>query len=154
MPKQVRILIAESHFLVRQGLRQLLAASQEFMVVAEATEGAEVVRLCATLHPDILLLSLSMNATSFTPLMKDLHERCPHTRVIMLTAVSDDAYTIGALSAGAAGVVLSDEAATTLADAIRTVMQGFSWFSRVIVDRLICLTPQRIPALLLAPPME
>lgn len=154
MPQQVRILVAESHSLLRQGVRHLLTATPQFVVVAEAYDGPQALHLCTTLRPDILLLNPSLKAASVTHLMGEIQRRCPSVRVIVLTAVNDDAYTIGFLAAGARGVVLSDEAATTLADAIHTVMAGRPWFSSVIVERFNPLAPGLGARLTLWPPVE
>ncbi len=141
----IRVLIADDHPLIRAGLGSTLAAEPGVLLVGEATNGDEVQRLCQELQPDVLLLDLRMPGPSALETVACLCQCCPATKVLMLTAYDDEAHVRWLVEAGVAGYLLKDEAPTTVAQAIRAVMRGDTWFSREVAEQLA--RPVALPAL-------
>jgi len=137
MSKTIRVLLADDHPLVRTGIRATLMIEPDLLLVGEAINGHEAQRLCQELQPDILLLDLNMPGPPPGETITAVHEHSPQTYVIVLTAYDDDAYVRGMVAAGVAGYVLKDEASEVLVRAIRAVMQGDTWFSRPILEKLL-----------------
>lgn len=136
MSTPIRVLLADDHPLVRAGLRATVATAADINVIGEATTGDQVLGLCQTLQPDIVLLDLQMPGPPPGRTVADLRAHCPAVRVLVLTAHDDDAYVQGLLAAGVAGYVLKDEVPETLLHAIRGVARGGAWFSQAIVAKL------------------
>jgi DNA-binding NarL/FixJ family response regulator len=136
MEESIRVLLADDHPLVRAGIRTTLNADGSVTLVGEATNGYEAQHLGKELRPQVLLLDLNMPGPKPTQTVAYLREHCPEVRVVALTAYDDDAYVRGLVSAGVAGYVLKDEATDTVMRAIHAVVQGDTWFSRHIVERL------------------
>lgn len=136
MDKSIRVLLADDHPLVRAGIRATLDADTGVTLVGEATNGHEAQRLGRELKPQVLLLDLNMPGPKPVQTVSYLREHCPEVRVVALTAYDDDAYVRGLVAAGVAGYVLKDEATDTVMRAIRAVVQGDTWFSRHIMERL------------------
>lgn len=134
----LRLLIADDHTLVRQGLRRILESQPGWEVVAETGDGREAVRLAAELKPDVLLLDIAMPHLNGVEAMQQIERRVPGVRVLVLSMYSDEAYVTRAIRAGASGYLLKDSADTDLIKGITAVAQGKSFFSpaaaRVIVD--------------------
>jgi DNA-binding NarL/FixJ family response regulator len=129
--------LADDHPLVRSGIRATLAADGDVLLVGEATNSGDVRRLCLDLDPDVLLLDLNMPGSRPVETVTYLREHCPRLKIIVLTAYDDDAYVRGLLAAGVAGYVLKDEAPETVIKAVRTVVNGGTWFSQTIVQGLV-----------------
>jgi DNA-binding NarL/FixJ family response regulator len=134
----LRLLIADDHTLVRQGLRRILEGQPGWEVVAETGDGREAVRLTAELRPDVVLLDIAMPHLNGVEAMQQIERRVPGVRVLVLSMYSDEAYVTRAIRAGASGYLLKDSADTDLIKGITAVAQGKSFFSpaaaRVIVD--------------------
>lgn len=130
----IKVLLADDHPFIRAGIRTTLAAEDDLVLVGETAEGQQTQSLCCALMPDVLLLDLDMPGPRPTETVNYLHEHCPNLKVIVLTAYDDEAYIRGMLAAGAAGYVLKDEAPESVVHAIRTVVQGGSWFSRPVLN--------------------
>ncbi len=133
----IRVLLADDHALVRQGLRALLE-KEGFLVEGEAANGQEAVRLAPTLLPDVAVLDISMPLLNGLDAARELHRSCPRTRVILLTRHDDDQYVTEALRVGVKGYVLKTQAATDLIQAIQQVCSGGVYLSpgisRAVVD--------------------
>lgn len=134
----LRLLIADDHTLVRQGLRRILEGQPGWEVVAETGDGREAVRLASELKPDVVLLDIAMPHLNGVEAMQQIERRVPGVRVLVLSMYADEAYVTRAIRAGASGYLLKDSADTDLIKGITAVAQGKSFFSpaaaRVIVD--------------------
>ncbi len=124
----IRIVLADDHVLVRQGLKSLLEREQ-FQVVAEASDGQEAVRASESLHPDIVVIDISMPLLNGIEAVRELGRSCPKTKAILLTQHEEDQYIREALEAGAKGYVLKNQAASDLVHAIQQVSRGQFYLS-------------------------
>jgi len=124
----VRLVLADDHILVRQGLRSLLE-SQGFVVAAEAADGHEAVRLARTEKPDIAVLDIGMPHFNGLNAALELQRTCPRVKVIVLTQHDEQQYVAEALRAGVKGYVLKSQAARDLLHAIRSVCRGDVYLS-------------------------
>lgn len=134
----LRILLADDHTLVRQGLRKVLEERPEWEVVAEAGDGREAVRLAEQFKPDICILDVAMPLLNGIEATRHIARRVPSTRILVLSMYSDEAYVAQILQAGAAGYILKDSADVDLIQAVSEVARGKSFFSppiaRVMLD--------------------
>jgi two-component system response regulator NreC len=132
------VLLADDHAVLRAGLRLLLSAQSDIDVVGEAADGADVVRRARELHPDVVVLDLSMPGPASGNVIRAVLGACPTARVLVLTMHDDEAYLRSALSAGAAGYLVKRAADSELLSAIRAVNAG-----RTFVD--LTQTPSPAP---------
>ena len=134
----LRILLADDHTLVRQGLRKVLEERPEWEVVAEAGDGREAVRLAEQFKPDVCVLDVAMPLLNGIEATRQIARRVPTTRILVLSMYSDEAYVAQILQAGAAGYILKDSADVDLIQAVSEVARGKSFFSppiaRVMLD--------------------
>jgi two-component system, NarL family, response regulator NreC len=134
----LRILLADDHTLVRQGLRKVLEERPEWEVVAEAGDGREAVRLAEQSKPDVCVLDIAMPLLNGIEATRQIARRVPTTRILVLSMYSDEAYVAQILQAGAAGYILKDSADVDLIQAVSEVARGKSFFSppiaRVMLD--------------------
>jgi DNA-binding NarL/FixJ family response regulator len=144
----VSVVVADDHQVVRAGFAALLDTQPDFTVLGTASDGAEAVRLCRELHPDVVLMDVRMPGTNGIEATRQLcagREPCP--RVIILTTFDLDEYVYDALRAGASGFLLKDVTAERLFDAVRVVASGEALLAPAITRRLIGefarLRPQR-----------
>jgi two-component system, NarL family, response regulator NreC len=132
-----RVLIAEDHVVVRQGLKALLER-EKFDVVAEASDGREATRMARELAPDVAILDLAMPRLNGIDATRAIRESCPKVQTIALTMYAEDQYVLAALQAGFRGYVLKSQAASHLVRAIQEVCRGEIYLSpavsRVVVD--------------------
>jgi DNA-binding NarL/FixJ family response regulator len=136
-PEDIRVLIADDHPIFRKGLRSVLEAEHGFVVVAEATNGDEAVRMAREFQPDVLLLDLAMPGVSGMEALAELASAATPVRTIMLTAAIEKAEIVKALQLGAAGVVLKSSSTDLLFKSIRSVMAGQHWIGRDAVSDLV-----------------
>ncbi|MEC9397881.1 MAG: response regulator transcription factor [Myxococcota bacterium] len=128
MSDQIRILIAEDHQLMREGLRSLLADVEDLRVVGEVADGADAVQLASEQGPDVVIMDVGLPGLNGIDAARQLQAMRPDIHVLMLT-MHDDAQTVDrALRAGARGFVLKGGGMETLCEAIRTVHQGAVYF--------------------------
>jgi two-component system response regulator NreC len=132
----VRVLLADDHPIVRQGLRRLLESKPDFLVVAEAGDGLEVLPLIERYKPDVLIVDLMMPGLNGLEVTRRVCQRQEGIRVIVLTMHKDDGYVMQALQNGAMGYVIKDTGPAELVDAIHQVMQGQRYLSQAIADRV------------------
>lgn len=123
-----RIVLADDHVLVRQGLKSLLER-EHFQVMAEASDGQEAVKLIAAHHPDIAILDISMPTLNGIDAARGLARSTPKTKVILLTQHEEEQYIHEALEAGVKGYVLKNQVANDLIQAIRQVCRGEFYLS-------------------------
>jgi len=120
----IRVLLVDDHHVLRDGLRDLLGASDEFEVVGAAADGAEAGRLAAISTPDVVLMDLRMPGTDGVAGTIAVKEAVPSAHVLVLTALSDYEHIIRAIEAGADGYLLKDAPASDVLDGIRRAMAG------------------------------
>jgi two-component system response regulator NreC len=132
-----RVLIADDHGVVRHGLRALLEKSPEVVVVGEAADGREAVRLAEELHPNIVVMDIAMPRLNGIDAAAQIIGRDPDIKVIILSMHSDEGYILRALSAGAKGFLLKESAEGDILPAVQTVGQGKPYFSPVITSTLL-----------------
>jgi DNA-binding NarL/FixJ family response regulator len=133
----IRILIADDHPIVRDGLRRLLETEPDFQVVGQAADGREAVKLVREVQPDVLLLDLSMPRLPGLEVLRELSDSSSPVRTILLAAAIEKEQIIEALQMGARGVVLKESATQLLFKGIRTVMAGQYWVGREKVSDLV-----------------
>ncbi len=140
----IRVLIADDHSVVRQGLNMFLASDPELEIVGEARDGAEAVRLARQHRPDVVLMDLLMPVMSGTAATAIIRRELPDTEVVALTSVLEDASVIEAVRAGAIGYLLKDTEAHELRKAIKAAADGQVQLSPQAAARLIreVVTPQ------------
>jgi len=124
MNTHIRVLLADDHAVLRAGLRLLLTGQNEFDVVAEASTGSEALSLAEKLHPDLILLDLSMPGLGGMDVLPTLRKMVPSTKILILTMHDDPQYLRQALRHGASGYVLKKAADAELISAIRVVLRG------------------------------
>jgi DNA-binding NarL/FixJ family response regulator len=134
---RLRLLVADDHTLVRQGLRKLLEAHAPWEVVGEAGDGAEAVRLTLDLMPDVAILDIAMARLNGIEAARQITRRAPDSRVLMLSMYADDAYVTQALQAGARGYLLKDSADTDLVQAVTAVARNGSFFSPAVAKVML-----------------
>lgn len=135
MPK-IKVLIADDHTLVRQGLRSLLQAEADVEIIAEAETGREAVQLAQTLKPDVVLMDIAMPLLSGLEATRQITRLVPGTRVLILSSYSDDEYVHQLTEAGGAGYLLKQSAVTDVVRAIREAKKGNAFYSPAISKRL------------------
>jgi DNA-binding NarL/FixJ family response regulator len=129
---RIRILLADDHTVMRQGLRKVLEESSDWHVVAEAGDGREAVRLAEECKPDVAIVDVTMPLLNGIETTRQILKRSPSTRVLVLTMHSDQPYVNQILRAGATGYLLKDSADIDLINAVTAVSQGHSFFSPVV----------------------
>ncbi len=133
MPK---VLIADDHAVVRQGLRQILTDVPELNVVGEADNGQTVLNLMRAEPWDVLVLDLSMPGLGGLDILKDLLRERPDTRVLVLSMHPEDQYAVRLLKAGAAGYLTKETAPDELVAAVRKVLTGGRYISPALAEKL------------------
>jgi DNA-binding NarL/FixJ family response regulator len=132
----IRVVIADDHTILREGLRQLLGSSPDIVVVAEAADGHEVMARVREETFDVLLLDMSMPGKSGIELIKQVKAEKPKLRVLVLSMHEEEQYAVRALKAGASGYLTKDSAATLLVTALRKVAGGGAFISAEVAEQL------------------
>jgi DNA-binding NarL/FixJ family response regulator len=133
----ITVVISDDHTIVREGLRLLLEAQKDIIVVGEAADGRETVRLVQQLHPDVVIMDIAMpefNGIAATQRIKDSN---PSVRVIMLSMHASNEHIFRALRAGASGYLLKESAGTDVVEAVRAVAAGQRYLSGQITETVI-----------------
>ncbi len=128
--KKIAILLADDHRIIREGLRALLESEDDLTVVGEASSGREAVELTRRLHPDVVVMDIGMPLLNGLEATRQIRKEIPSTRVLILSAHSDDLYIRQVAEVGAAGYVAKQTSAEELAQAIRKVDKGEVAFSQ------------------------
>ena len=135
--ENLRIILAEDHTILREGLRALLSADPAFEIIGEAQDGREAVRCVEKLEPDLLLMDLSMPRMSGMDAIREIKKRYPDIKIIALTVHKTEEYLLATLQAGADGYVLKDATHDELVLAIKNVMRGKSYLSPGVSEKVI-----------------
>ncbi|WP_151636397.1 response regulator [Noviherbaspirillum aerium] len=132
----IRIIIADDHAIVREGLKQILADSADMVVSGDAENGADAIKLARKDEADVLLLDISMPDRSGIEVLKQIKKEVPKLAVLMLSMHREDQYAIRSLKAGAAGYLNKQSAPAELVDAIRQVACGRKYISAALAQEL------------------
>jgi NarL family two-component system response regulator LiaR len=134
---RIRILIADDHAVLREGMRNLLQQEKDFDIVGEAGDGEEAARLASELKPDVVLMDIVMPKLSGIEATRLIKQSSPASAVLILTAYSDISYILGLLEAGACGYLLKSARGTEVKGAIRAVRSGESVLDSVVTRKLL-----------------
>jgi two-component system, NarL family, response regulator LiaR len=137
MTPTIKIMIADDHAIVREGLRSLIATEEGMQLVGEARDGVEAVQMFDKLRPDVALLDLMMPRKNGISAIQEIIEHYPQARILVLTSFAEDEQILPAIRAGAKGYLLKDSSADDLLHAIREVYGGESPLSPTIARKLI-----------------
>jgi two-component system, NarL family, response regulator NreC len=128
----VRVLLADDHILMRQGLRHILESHDDFEIVAEASSGIEAVEAARRLKPDVAIVDVAMKELNGIEATSQIIKHSPHTAVLILSMYSDERYVLRAVKVGARGYVLKNSAGEELIQAIHAVQKGLAFFSPAV----------------------
>jgi DNA-binding NarL/FixJ family response regulator len=134
---KIRILVADDHPMLREGLVAVLSTQPDFDVIGEASDGSEVVWLAERLHPDVILLDLEMPNADGVAALERLRDTDARARTVVFTAYDTDERILGALRAGARGYLLKGASRKEIFDAVRTVHSGGSLLQPAVTSRLL-----------------
>jgi NarL family two-component system response regulator YdfI len=142
----IRILIADDHRIVREGLRLILESQDGFALVGEAADGAEAVRMAEALKPDVILMDLRMPNMDGITAIKNIHATDPQAAIVILTTYNEDDLMIRGLRAGARGFLLKDTDRESLFRAIRSAARGETLLQPDMLEKLLSRTDPKGPA--------
>ncbi len=137
MAETIRVLVADDHLIVRQGLRLILETDEALELVGEASDGAEAVQLARELAPDVVLMDLRMPGMDGLTAIERLQVDQPQVNVVILTTFNEDELMIRGLRAGAKGYLLKDTSRESLFAAIRAAAKGEALLSPEVMERLL-----------------
>ncbi|HQE93186.1 MAG TPA: response regulator transcription factor [Anaerolineae bacterium] len=140
MPDPIRVLIADDHLIVREGLRLILETAEGMELVGEAADGAEAVRLASQVQPDVVLMDLRMPGMDGLTAIERLRVTHPHIAVVILTTYNEDDLMVRGLKAGARGYLLKDTNREMLFHAIRAAARGEMLLKPEIVAKVLAHT--------------
>lgn len=146
MKKSIRVLLADDHVMLRQGIRQFLEDAEDIEVVAEADDGAAALHLIQKEHPDVAVLDIRMPVFSGVEVTRRCKIQNPEVKVLILTAYDDDPYVFALFQAGADGYILKTSRAEELIRAVRDVYAGNKALSPEIATKVIQQVTQRGPS--------
>lgn len=132
----IRIVLADDHTIVREGLKQLLAAAGDLEVVGEASDGGQVIERVRSLDFDLLLLDMSMPGRSGIELIRQVRSEKPKLKILILSMHEESQYAVRAIRAGAAGYLTKESASRQLVEAIRKVAAGGAFISAEVAQQL------------------
>jgi DNA-binding NarL/FixJ family response regulator len=133
----IRLVIADDHPIVLQGLQRLFAQHDDIQTVASCATGAEALEAVRDTQPDVLLLDLKMTGVSGLEVLRELRDNGATCRTVILTAAASDEDIANALELGVAGLILKDSTPDAVVDGVRQVSQGRSWFDRDTLARAL-----------------
>ena len=137
MTNPIRLIIADDHPVVREGLAAILETQPDIDVLAEAADGAEAVKLAVELGPDVMLMDLQMPNLDGVEAIKQIKERAPATEIVVLTTYDSDEYIFRGIEAGARGYLLKGATKTELLGAIRAASRGEALLPPVVAGKLV-----------------
>ena len=132
----IRVLLADDHGLLRKGVRSVLAEDADIVVVAEAHDGAQAIRLAEELNPDVVIMDIAMPRLNGLEAATQIGRKSKRTGILILSMYSDEEYLMRAVNAGVRGYLLKDSAEPDLVRAVRAVAGGKTFFSPAIADKL------------------
>jgi two-component system, NarL family, response regulator LiaR len=133
----IRVVVADDHWIVREGLRRYLGADQGFLIVGEASDGIDAVRLARTLQPNVVVMDLLMPGLDGVAAIEAIHNELPQVAVLALTSVHDEEMIVAAMRAGASGYVLKDSDGEELKQGIRAAAAGRVHLSQQAATHLL-----------------
>ena len=133
---KIRVLLADDHIVVRQGLKALLAAEEDIEVIGEADNGRQAVQMTRDLAPDIVVMDIAMPVLNGVEATRQVVRGSPGTRVLILSSYSDDDYVEQLTESGVAGYLIKQTAGNELLKALREVSRGNAYFSPAVAKRL------------------
>lgn len=133
----IRVLIADDHDVVRDGLKLILETEEDFQVIGEAGDGATAVQLAEELQPDVILMDLRMPGMDGLQAIEKIHSKFPKIAVVILTTYNEDDLMIRGLRAGARGYLLKDTNRQTLFDSLRAAARGEALFLPEVIARVL-----------------
>lgn len=133
----IRIVIADDHAIVRRGLKQIVEDSGEMVVVAEATNGVEALRMAREADCEVLILDISMPGKSGIEVLKQVREEKPRLPVLIISIYPEDQYAVRLIKAGAAGYLNKECAPAELVEAVRRVANGKRYISTAVAEMLV-----------------
>lgn len=133
----IKILLADDHSLVRQGFSMILSAQSDMQIVGEASNGREAIELAEKLHPDVVVMDVTMPELNGIEATRRIAESAPRTRVLALSMHKDSVYVREILRAGARGYLLKDSADADLIAAVRSVAKGEAYLSPAVSDSVL-----------------
>ena len=137
MQTPIRIVLGEDHRILREGLRAIFASEPDLELVGEATDGLEAIQLVRDLQPDLLILDLSMPRMDGLAALREIKRMAPVTRVLIMTAHSNEEYIFRAIDDGADGYLLKDAGAAELLLAVRSVLAGERYLSAAVATQVV-----------------
>lgn len=138
--KDIRVVLADDHAMVRNSIRRLLSKASDIQVVGEASNGIEAIQTVNRLEPDVLLLDLEMPGLNGLEVLRSLQASHSPVRILVLSAYDDKQYVRELLNHGAAGYLTKDEAADCIIEAIKSIDSGeYGWFSERIEKQVSSL---------------
>ena len=137
MPPRYRIVIAEDHTILREGLRALLSSNPDFEIVGEVEDGREAIRCAEKLKPDLILTDLSMPRMNGMEAIREIKRRSQKTRILVLTVHKTEEYILAALQSGADGYLLKESTHAELLAAVKHVLSGKRYISPGISDQVL-----------------
>ena len=140
--KQITVLLADDHMIVREGFRKMLDLEDDLEVVGEAQDGRQAVAMAKKLRPDVVLMDIAMPLLNGLEATRQVLKAVPGTKVVILSAHSDDAYVSNATESGAVGFLLKQTSAHDVCRAIKEVQKGKTFFSPSITRHFDRLHPQ------------
>jgi two-component system, NarL family, response regulator YdfI len=143
--RAIRVVIADDHLIVREGLRLILETDPDMELVGDAPDGASAVRLVGEVQPDVVLMDLRMPGLDGLQAIEQIRAAWPQVALVILTTYQEDAPMLRGLQAGARGYLLKDTSRETLLDAIRTAARGETLLQPEVLSRLLARTSEAPP---------
>ena len=135
--RKIKIISADDHQLTREGLKRIINMEEDMEVIADCGDGIQVLELCNVHHPDVVLMDINMPIENGVAATEKMRELFPEIKVLILSIHDDESYVFETLRKGASGYLLKDLEAEALIQAIRAVMDGYSYIHPKVTGKLI-----------------